>query len=169
MKAFLAAVLVVPWLVIGGLAEEANGLRLTVQKTQLDKQNNKDVFYEWDKVEKALGLKVAARNISFKDLPEGTLEYTVIVKRWGRTPELYENFSGTEKFPALIKSAEANLVVGKVPLGGWETNSNRKEFMDSIEGYQVIVKHDGKETVKIVSNAAFAKLLPKTKPGKLPK
>jgi hypothetical protein len=152
-----------------GLAEEANGLRLTAQKTVLDKETNRDAFDQWDKVDKALGLKVAAVNTSFKDLPEGTLEYTVIVKRWGRSPELYESYTGTEKFPALIKGADANLVVGKVPMSGYEIGGNRKQFQDSIEGWQVIVKHADKETIKLTSTAAFVKLLPKAKPGKAAK
>src|SRR5829696_5990000 len=99
-----------------GLAEEANGLRLTAQKTLLEKEKDRDAFDQWDKVDKALGIKIAARNVSFKDLPEGALEYIVIVKRWGHTPEILESYSGTEKFPALIKSAEANMTVGKVPM-----------------------------------------------------
>ncbi len=169
MKVLPALLIVVGLLMNPGFAEEANGLRLTVQKTLLDKANNRDAFYAWDKVDKALGLKVAAKNISFKDLPEGTLEYVVIVKRWGHRPELFESYSGSEKLPALAKSGEVNLVIGKVPLGGWETSSNRKEFADTIEGWQVIAKHGGKETIKIVSTAAFEKLLPKAKPGTVPK
>src|SRR5829696_7946135 len=99
-----------------GLAEEANGLRLTAQKTLLEKDKDRDAFYEWDKVDKALGIRVAAKNVSFKDLPEGTLDYTVIVKRWGRSPELFESYTGTEKLPAMLKGGETNLIVGKVPM-----------------------------------------------------
>ena len=167
MKASLACLAGLLVLAATGLAEEANGLRLTAQKTLLEKDKDRDQFYEWDKVEKALGLKVAARNISFKDLPEGTLEYTVIVKRWGRTPELFESYTGSEKLPALVKGAEANLTIARVPLGGWEIGGNRKQFQDSIEGWQVIAKHGGAETIKITSTAAFEKLLPKAKPGKI--
>jgi hypothetical protein len=169
MKALLASLFVVGWLASVGFAEEANGLRLTAQKTLLDKANNRDAFYAWDKVEKALGLKVAAKNISFKELPEGSLEYVVIVKRWGHTPELFESYSGSEKLPALGKSGEANLIIGKVPIGGWETTSNRKQFVDSIEGWQVIARHDGKETIKLTSTASFEKLLTKAKPATVKK
>jgi hypothetical protein len=169
MKALLACVLVFGFAVSSGLGEEANGFRLTAQKTLLEKGKDQDAFYQWDKVDKALGIKVAAKNVSLKDLPEGTIEYTVIVKRWGRVPEVLESYTGTEKLPALLKGGEANLIVGKVPLGGWETNSNRKEFQDSIEGWRVVAKHGDKETVKVTSTSSFEKLLAKAKPGPAPK
>ena len=170
MKAILVVVVSMMFLAANlAPAEEANGLRVTAQKTQLEKGKDKDAFYEWDKVEKALGLKVAAKNVSFKDLPEGTIEYTVLVKRWGQTPDLIHNYSGTEKLAALKAGAEANLIVGKVPLGGWEIGGNRKQFSDSIEGWQIVVKHDGKETIKLTSTGSFEKYLKIAKPGPKPK
>lgn len=169
MKRLLSIFLLLALLPVASLAEEANGLRVTVQKTLLEKEKNRDQFYTWDKVAKALGLKVNARNISFKDMPEGVLEFNVIVKRWGRSTEVFESYTGTEKLPLLLKGAEANLVVGKVPIGGWESSGNRKEFQDSIEGWQVKITHDGKETIKITSNQDFEKVAKKATPGKPPK
>lgn len=148
------------------LGEEANGLRLTAQKVTLDKDKDKDAFDQWDKVKKALGLKVAARNTSFKDMPEGTLEYVVLVKRWGRVPEVIESYTGSEKLPALLKGADVNLTIGKVPMSGWEIGGNKKQFSDSIEGWQIVASHEGKQTVKITSTAAFEKLLAKATPAR---
>jgi len=166
MKVLFACVLVFGFVAAVSFGEEANGFRLSAQKTLLEKDKNRDAFYQWDKVDKALGLKVAAKNVSLKDLGEGTLDYTVIVKRWGQVPEVLESYTGTEKLPPILKGGEINLIVGKVPMGGWENSSNRKQFQDSIEGWQVVVKHDGKETIKITSTGSFEKLLPKAKPGK---
>src|SRR4051812_8744329 len=137
MKAFVTGALIIGFVISVGFGEEANGLRLTAQKTLLEKDKNRDAFNEWDKVDKALGIKVAARNISLKDMPEGTLDFIVIVKRWGRSPEVFESYSGTEKLPALLKGGEANLIVGKVPMSGYEIGGNRKQFQDSIEGWQL--------------------------------
>jgi hypothetical protein len=168
MKRFLPLVLVACF-VCHGMAEEANGLRVTVQKTLLERDKDRDAFYGWDKVNKALGLKVAAKNISLKELPEGSLEFKIIVKRWGhRNPELFESYVGTEKFPALAKSGETNLVVAKVPMGGWETTSGRKDYVDTVEGYEIVVRHADKETIRIKSTAGFDKLAAKAKPGRLP-
>lgn len=156
-------------LAVGAPAEEANGLRLTVQKTLLEKDKERGAGYYYDTVSKALGLKIAARNTSFKDFPEGTLEYTVLVKRWGYNPARIEKYSGTEAIPALRKGAEANLTVARVPLGGYEAGGNRTRYQDSIEGWQVIAKHNGAETIKITSTSDFEPMLKKAEPGKLPK
>jgi hypothetical protein len=170
MKILLRTLFVVGLIVGTSDAEDANGLRVTVQKTMLERDKNRGSAYEgWDKISKGIGLKVAARNMSFKDMPEGSVEYVIIVQRWGRMPEVFESYSGTEKLPALLKGTEANLTVGNVPLSGYEAGGNRKQFQDSLEGWQVTVKHADKETIKITSNQDFEKLAKKAKPGKPPK
>ena len=147
------------------LAEEKNGLRLTAQKTVLERDKDRDAFYMWDKVDKALGLKVSAKNVSFKEMPEGTLEYTVVVRRWGHSPTLYHRYTGTEKLPALKTGGSADLTTGKVKMGGWESSGNRKQYQDSLEGWEIVVKHGGLETIRLTSTAEFAKLNAKAKPG----
>ena len=170
MKPLLIAALAILGFSLTGLAEEANGVRLTAQKTLLEKNKDRDGSPYWDTVDKALGLKVNIRNVSFKDIPEGTLEHIVIVKRWGSSPVRYESFTGTDNLPPLGKSAEANLTVGKVALGGYEgLGYNNKYYQDSIEGWQLIAKHDGKVTIKLTSTSSFDKLLAKAKPGKVEK
>ncbi len=171
MKAVLSCVVgvVAVLLAASSPAEEANGLRLTAQKTVLEKEKDRGNSSYYDTVSKALGLKVAARNISFKDLPEGTLDYIVLVKRWGRMPVLIEKYTGSETLPALAKGAEANLTIAKVPLSGYETGGNRTQYQDSIEGWQVIAKHAGAETIKITSTSAFDALLKKAKAARVEK
>jgi hypothetical protein len=146
-------------------AEEKNGLRLTAQKTVLERDKDRDAFYAWDKVDKALGLKVSGKNISFKEMPEGTLEYKVVVRRWGHSPTLYHSYSGTEKVPPLKTGATFDLVTGKVKMGGWEIGGNRKRYQDTLEGWEIIVKHGGLETIRLTSTAEFAKVSAKAKPG----
>jgi hypothetical protein len=149
-----------------GIAEEANGLRLTAQKTLLEKTSDRDSDAYWEKVDKALGLKTMLQNVSLKAMPEGSMEYIVIVKRWGHTPTLYEKYEGTEKVPALLAGGKAELTVAKVPIAGYEAGGNRKLYQDSVEAWQIKVSHEGKETVKLTSTSAFEKLLAKAKPGR---
>lgn len=151
-----------------GFADEANGLRVTAQKTVLENESSRQGSSPMQRVEKSLGLKVNGRNISLKDLPEGTLDYTIIVRRWGYSPDRYESYVGSEKFPALVKGAETNLTVGEVAVRGYDNLGARKQYQDSIEGWQILVKHEGKETIKLTSTAAFQKLLPKAKPAPKP-
>lgn len=163
MKNVITAVILAGFCVCAARGEEANGLRLSIQKTVLERETDRDSFLYWEKVEKALALKVSATNLSFKEKPDGTLSYIVIVKRWGSSPTRYERFSGTEAFPLLKAGAKSDLKVGKVPLGGYEGGTNRKQYQDTIEGWQVTVKHGDAETIKVTSTASFDKLNAKAK------
>lgn len=167
MKIFVVVVIGMVCCAVSGFAAEANGFRLSAQKTLLEKEKDRNAFSQWDRVEKALGIKVVAQNVSLTDLPEGTLYYSVIVKRWGSSPAIYENYTGTEKLPALSRGAEANLTIGKVPLNGYESGSNRKQYQDSIEGWQIIARHGETETIKITSTSSFEKLLSKATPARI--
>ena len=170
MKAVLVCVAgLLVSLLANAFAEEANGLRLTAQKTVLEKDKERGALYSYDTVSKSLGLKVAARNVSFKDLPEGTLDYVVLVKRWGFSPARIERYTGSEKLPALLKGAEVSLTLANVPLGGYEAGGNRTRYQDSIEGWQVAAKHSGVETIKITSTSGFDALLKKAVPARVEK
>jgi hypothetical protein len=164
MKLVLPALLFLLFVSLA-LGEEANGLRLSVQKTVLDRTKDRAAFVGWDRVEKALGLKVSAKNVSMKEKASGTIEYAVVVKKYNYSPLTLHKYTGTEPFPALKPSAEANLTIGKVPMSGYNAGGNRKEYQDSIEGWQVVVKHEGVETLKITSTGDFAKLLARAKDG----
>ncbi len=138
-------------------AIDANGLRLTVQKTMLDSEKNRDQFYDWDKVKKAYALRCDIKNTSFNDLPAGTLRWTVILKKWGRN-DLYYRYKGEEEFPALPRGKTIEMIVGKIPIEGYEMNNSRSEYVDSIEGYQVVILHERKETIAFVSPSSFKRL-----------
>jgi hypothetical protein len=62
----------------------------------------------------------------------------------------------TEKLPALKKGAETDLTLARVSLGGYEAGGNRTRHQDSIEGWQVVAKHDGAETIKITRRVSQA-------------
>ena len=94
------------------LGDEANGLLVTAQKTVLDRSKDREAFNDWAQVNKALAIKVEATNTSMADMPEGTITCTVIVKRWGRSPILYEKYTETQPFPPLKTSAETRLTIG---------------------------------------------------------
>jgi len=153
-------------LIAASLGDEANGLLLTAQKTVLDRSKDRDAFGDWAMVQKALALKVIATNTSMQDMPEGTITCTVIVKRWGCSPPRYEAYTDKQPFPPLKASAETRLTVGKVKMSGYETTNNRREFQDSIEGWQIVVEHGGVETLKMTSTSEYDKLLEEAKPRK---
>jgi len=146
--------------------DEANGLRLSVQKTTLERGRDNDAFHNWDHVEKALGFRVATKNIAFTAKPEGTIEFAVVVERWGQQTETLEKYQGTEKFPALRAGEEISLVLARIPLAGFETMGNHKQFVDRIEGWRVTVQHEGKTTIQMRSSSTIDKVLERAKPGR---
>lgn len=137
---------------------EMNGLRITVQKTLIDRARRTDSFSSWDAVAKKLALKVLAVNTTFRDLPEGTINYAIIVKRWGDRINPYERFTGTEPFPALLASKQAELVLGDVDLIGYESSSDRRTYQDSIEAWEVTVTHGDQVTLTTNSGGSFDRL-----------
>ena len=165
MRRYLSALGLMCLLVATSLGDEANGLLLTAQKTVLDRTKDREAFYDWAQVNKALALKVDATNTSLTDMPEGSITCTIVVKRWGHTPALFEKYTDTQSFPPLRASAEARLTIGKVKMSGYETSANRREFQDSIEGWQIVVKHGGKETLKMTSTSEYDKLVGEAKQG----
>lgn len=166
MKHPISTLLALAATALCSIAEEANGLRLNVQKTTLERDRDNDAFGAWDQVEKSLGLRVAGKNVSFKDKPEGTIEFAVVVKRWGQQTETLEKYAGSEKFPALKPGEETKLTLAKIPLSGYETINNRKQFVDSIEGWRVVVMHEGKATITLRSSSSFDKVLERAKPAR---
>lgn len=164
MKQTTALILALLLLAPGMRAEEKNGLRVSVQKTTLDKEQSRP-SYNMSRVAKELALKITVKNVTFKDIPEGTLDYIVIVRRWGRMPELYQRYSGTETVPALKAGEEKGLIVGKVKMAGYETLANHKQYQDSLEAWQIAVKQNGVEMIKLDSTGSFEKLNAKAKDG----
>lgn len=142
-------------------AIEKDGIQLTVQKTTLDRSRDPDQFYEWDKVSKALALKVSVSNNSIKDLEPATVEYVVIVQRWGYSPRKYKCITGKEALSALSRGKTQELTVGRIQLDGWESSSNRKDFVDRIDAWQVRVVRDGKELIALKSSTSFDRLYSK--------
>ncbi len=150
-----------------GLAEEKNGVRLSVQKTTLDRNRERNEFSNWDRVDKALALKAEIKNTGFSPREPGEIKFGVIVKKWGTTPVIYELYEGTVKLPALKPAEDTKITMGKVPLSGWESSRNRKDYVDSIEAWQVVVLHSGTESVRATSSSAYEKLSERATPKKV--
>jgi len=148
---------------LSALAEEKNGLRLSVQKTTVDRDTDRNSY--WDRVDKALGLKCEIKNTGLYARDPGELKYAVVVKRWGYSPTRYERYEGTETLAALKPAEDIKMTVGKVPLGGYESHYDRKKHMDNIEAWQVVILHSGTETISAKSSASFDKLYEKSQPA----
>lgn len=131
-------------------AEEKNGVSLTVSKTTLEKNDTRGAGYYSDRIDRTQGLKAVVKNTSIKEKPEGEIVWTILVKKYYRTT--VELYTGTEKLKALKPFEAMELVMGKAEIGGYLNYGAADK--DKSE-WQVIVKHDGKETVKAQSTSSF--------------
>lgn len=138
----------------GASAEEANGLRVTVAKTTLDKADTRGGgYYYSDRIDRTQALKVTIKNTSFKERPEGEVEWAILVKKYYSTT--VEIYSGKEKLKGLKPAEIEELVIGAAQILGWRDPSS--QVKDKIE-WQVIIKEGGKDVLKMASTSSFDSL-----------
>ena len=142
-------------LVIAGhaSAEEKNGIQLTVSKKTIDRSDDRGNYYYTDRIDRTQGLKALVKNISFKEKPEGELEWTILVRKYYSST--IEKHTGTEKLKALRAAESEEFQLGSAQVYGWRSASYNVK--DKLE-YQVIVSHGGNETVRVSSTSAFDSL-----------
>lgn len=146
---------VLVWLLavsIAGAIDEKNGLRVTVAKKTLDRNDTRGGYYSYDRIERTMGLKVTVKNVSMKDFPAGELEYSILVKNYNYSPTTYELYQGKESLSALRLADSVDVVIGAAEINGWRDSDYHAQ--DKLD-YQIIIKHGGKETIRVASNPAF--------------
>jgi hypothetical protein len=132
-------------------AETQNGLQVTVSPKTISRNDTRYAYYFTDRaINRMMALQITTKNVSMRAFPEGTLEWKILViGTSGGTPTLY---SGTEKLPALKTSASHEVLVGSAQITGWRDASYQRK--DKLE-HQIVIKHDGKETVRTASTPSF--------------
>jgi len=133
-------------------AEEKNGLSVMVNKTTIEKNDIRGGAYSYyDRIDRKQGLKAVIKNNTFKDMPEGELIWTILVRKYYSTS--VESYTGTEKLKALKPAASVDMIVGSADITGYSYTGTSAD-KDKIE-WQIIVKHDGKEMIKTQSTSTF--------------
>ncbi|HZH98388.1 MAG TPA: hypothetical protein VEX38_05405 [Fimbriimonadaceae bacterium] len=133
-------------------AEEKNGLQVSVQKTTLDRSDQREGAY-YDRIDRTQGLKVTIKNVSFKAMPEGEVEWTILVRKYYSTT--VEKHEGKEKLKPLKVGESVQLVIGSAQIQGWRDLSGTSK--DKIE-HEVVVKQNGVETMRMASMSGFEAL-----------
>lgn len=139
-------------------AEEKNGLSVTVQKTVIENNDTHESSMYSARINRTQGLKAAIRNMSFKEMPEGEVVWTILVKKANYSALTVESYTGTEKLKALKPAEAIDMVIGKAEVTGYKDYGLAEK--DKVE-WQVIVKQDGKELIKTQSTSAFDSLAKK--------
>jgi hypothetical protein len=134
-----------------GRAEEKNGLLVSVGKKTIDRNDAKGAYI--GRTDRTQGLALSVKNTSIRDFPAGEVQWTIVVRK---TYEggLYK-YTGKEALKALRPSSTAELVLGAAQTTGYR--SETYNYKDKLE-YEVVIVHDGKETLRTSSDPNFAVL-----------
>ena len=131
-------------------AEEKNGLLVTVGKVTLDRADQRRGYYYSTRIDRTEGLKVSIRNTSFKPRPEGELEWQILVRKYYSSD--IESSNGKEKLKPLRAAEATEMVIGGASVKGWRDGYDQSK--DKLE-WQVIIRHEGAETIKLQSTSGF--------------
>ena len=130
--------------------EEKNGLQVSVTKKTLDRADTRGNYYYYDRIDRTQGLKVTIKNTTFRPMPEGEIDWTIIVRRYvSATPE---GFTGTEKLKALKPAESVDMIIGSAQITGWRDWYDQAK--DKME-HQVVVRHGDKEMIRLSSTSGF--------------
>src|SRR5215207_6782493 len=110
-------------------AEEKNGLSVTVSKRTLDRSDKVSSAY-YTRYDRTQGYKVIVKNSSLKPMPEGDLNWTIVVTKALYSYGGVDKYVGVEKVPALRPTESAELMVGAVPIGGYRYERDYKDEME---------------------------------------
>lgn len=142
-------------------AEDKDGYRIIVQKTTLERDDTRGRNLYDDRIDRTLGLKVNFKNISMKEKAEATVDYSIIVSRWGFSTPRYEKYTGSEKLAALKQQEGADLTLGKARIGGY-ANFGNKRYQDKVEAWEVVIKQADGTATSMQSNSSYARMAEKS-------
>ncbi len=151
LRRLIAVSLLITLLAFEAGAEERNGLLVNVSKRTLNRADRRDTVY-YTQYDRTQGYKVTIKNTSLKALPEGEVNWTILVLKpvSGTT----EKYVGTEKLKPLRSSESVELMIGAVPIGGYRYERDYKDEME----HEIVISHAGKETLRSSSKPSFAAL-----------
>ncbi len=126
-------------------AAEKDGLRVeVVPKILVDGNAPTNSFQDSTPVNQEMALKATIRNVSMKDAPESTIDYIVLVQRWGNETGSYSSYQGTEKLQALRFADQVDIDIGKYHLGG-HMHGGSDHHKDKLAGWKIVVNQAGKK------------------------
>lgn len=132
-----------------GLAEEKNGLSVTVAKTTLGRNDMRGGYY-YDRIDRTQGLKATIKNTSFKPMPEGEIKWQILVRKY--LTNVVDSYTGTEKLKALKTGESQEMVFGSAEITGWKDGVVMEK--DKTE-WQIVVTQGGVEMIKAQSTSSF--------------
>jgi hypothetical protein len=98
--------------------DKKNGLQVAVTKSTLSRDDSRSAFLNnIDHLDRTQGLKVTITNVSFDPMPEGEVEWEILVHKY-YSPTI-TSYHGTENLKALGKAQSVDMTIGAVPIEGY--------------------------------------------------
>ncbi len=138
-------------------SDTQNGLQVDVTKKTVGRNDTRNADYYYNQqIDRTMALHVLAKNVSFKEMPEGTIEYSLLVKLHDYLGKgAYELYTGTEKLPPLKVAETADVTLGSAEVTGWgNIGEQHKDKLD----YKIVIKQNGAVTMTLTSNSSFDSL-----------
>jgi hypothetical protein len=153
MKPALALLALLSLTTLLPAVETQNGLQIAVTPKTISRNDARYASYFTDRaINRMMALQIIAKNVSSKAMPEGSVEWKILVLSTSGGSTLY---SGREALGPLKTAASAELLVGSAQITGWRDASyQRKDKME----YKIVVNHGGAVTASVVSTPAFESL-----------
>lgn len=144
---------------------EKEGLRVeVVPKVLSDASEVANATRDSTPVNQEMSLKATFKNISMKDMSEGSIEYVVLVQRWAAEIGGYLSYKGTEKLPAIRFGDQVEVDIGKYHLGG-HLHGLSDMHKDRLAGWKIVVTQGAKK-IEISMPSNFEALNRAAKPKK---
>jgi hypothetical protein len=134
--------------------DKKNGLQVAVTKSTLSRDDQRSAFLNnVDHLDRTQGLKVTITNASFDPMPEGEVEWEILVHKYESARIM--SYHGTEALKALGKAQSVDMTIGAVPIEGYHYGT--ATTMDKLD-WQIVVKRGGVEVFRSASTPNFAAL-----------
>jgi hypothetical protein len=143
--------------------EDKNGMQISVTKVTLSRNDQRGAALNTNIIDRAQGIKVEITSTTFKDAPEGEIEWQILVRK--NNSPIIESYSGVEKLKPLRRSDSVELTLGSVPILGMRDGAVLS--MDKVE-WRIAIKRAGVEIYSATSTPGFATLARRAVPVVVP-
>jgi hypothetical protein len=117
-------------------AEDKGGFRVEVSTKTLDRNDGKNDGYIRE-IDRLMTLKLKVTNISMKPAFEQSVEYVLLVQRWGDSEQArYDRITGSASLPKLSPTENAEVTLGEYRIGGHLHGTSRRH-LDELAGWKL--------------------------------
>jgi hypothetical protein len=137
-------------------AVEKGGLRVEIAKRTTGNKDE-ETASSLKHVNRTMSLKLDVTNISMKDMPEATIEYVVLIRKYWYSDSGSNlwRYQGTASLKALRTNEQTSILLGDFHIGGWKRGTLASDKnMDRLEAWKVVIVRNG-EKLEFVSSPGF--------------